>query len=377
MVVLRNGKTVVSGLLVHEWIESSGGAENVLEAMASAFPDADIQCLWNDAPHRFADRSVQETWLARTPLRRHKAIALPFAAGVWRGLPSRQDYEWMLVSSHLFAHHATLAGQDVPKYVYAHTPARYIWNPELDERGNSAAVKAVSPLFRRVDRKRAQEAMAIAANSAFVQDRIAQAWDRDATVIHPPVAVERILSQSDWRTQITDVAELKLLDGLPLPFILGASRFIPYKRLDLVIAAGENAKLPVVLAGRGPHEARLRAVAAAASVPVQIIVSPSDAMLYALMQLANVFVFPAVEDFGIVPVEAQAAGTPVVTGPIGGQVETFENGVSGVLADSADAKDLGAAVGQACDLDSFGADTVTARFNERTFQSNIKRFVTS
>jgi len=375
MVVLRDGTTLVTGLLVHEWIESSGGAENVLEAMARAFPDADIQCLWDDAPHRFADRSVRETWLARTPLRRHKALALPFTVSAWRGLPASRDYEWMLVSSHLFAHHATLADRDVPKYVYAHTPARYIWNPELDERGNSLAVKAVSPLFQRIDRRRAQEATAIAANSAFVRDRIAQAWEREAIVIHPPVAVERILSQSDWRTQVADADELRLLEQLPTPFILGASRFIPYKRLDLVIAAGERTGLPVVIAGRGPEEQRLRTIAATANVPVRIVVSPSDALLYALMQLASVFVFPPVEDFGIVPVEAQAAGTPVVTGPVGGQVETFMDGVSGVTAASTDVGDLADAVRRAASLPRFEARDATARFDEPAFQGSIERFL--
>lgn len=375
LVVLRDGQAVMAGLLVHEWIEASGGAENVLEAMARTFPDADIQCLWDDAPHRFADRTVRETWLARTPLRRHKALALPFTVGAWRGLPAAQDYDWMLVSSHLFAHHATLSRKDVPKYVYAHTPARYIWNPELDERGNSMAVKAVSPVFRGIDRRRAQEATAIAANSAFVRDRIAQAWDRDAVVIHPPVAVERILSQSDWRTQVTDRDELRLLESLPMPFILGASRFIPYKRLDLVISAGERAGLPVVIAGRGPEEQRLRALAASARVPVQIVVSPSDAMLYALMQQASVFVFPAIEDFGIVPVEAQAAGTPVVTGPIGGQVETFVDGVSGCIAESTSTLHLQQAVQSAYELPPFNAAATTNRFAERAFINKVKRFL--
>lgn len=374
LVVLRDGAAVVTGLLVHEWIETSGGAENVLEAMARAFPDADIQCLWNDAPRRFADRSVRETWLARTPLRRHKALALPFTVTAWRGLSAKREYEWMLVSSHLFAHHATLAHREVPKYVYAHTPARYIWNPELDERGNSLAVRAVSPMFQRIDRKRAQEATAIAANSAFVRDRIAQVWERESIVIHPPVAVDRILSQDDWRTQVVDDAERRLLDALPIPFVLGASRFIPYKRLDLVIAAAEKAGLPVVIAGRGPEEQHLREVAAFAEVPVHIIVSPSDALLYALMQQASVFVFPPVEDFGIVPVEAQAAGTPVVTGPIGGQVETFEAGVSGVSADSTSVADLAISIESAIGLASFDARAVTARFDSAIFAERIRAF---
>ncbi len=365
----------MTGLLVHEWISTSGGSENVLEAMARAFPDADIQCLWNDAPQRFPDRAVRETWLAGTKLREHKALALPFTVSTWRGLSASREYDWMLVSSHLFAHHARLGGQDVPKFVYAHTPARYIWNPELDERGKNLLIRGVSPLFRRIDRKRAQEATAVAANSAFVRDRIRQAWDRDATVIHPPVAVDRILSKSEWRAEVVDEVERGLLDELPDAFVLGASRFIPYKRLDLVISAAEKAGLPAVIAGRGPEEQHLRAVAAAARVPVHIVVSPSDEMLYALMQLAAVFVFPAIEDFGIVPVEAQAAGTPVVTGPFGGQVETFENGVSGVVADSTDAADLASAIERATALAPFEPQKMTRRFDEHTFRSSIESFV--
>lgn len=266
----------MAGLLVHEWIEKSGGAERVLDAMAQAFPDAGIRSLWDDTRgERYPGRALDETWLARTPLRRHKALALPFAVPTWRRLSAAQDAEWMLISSHLFAHHARIPGRDVPKFVYAHTPARYIWNPELDERGDSRAVKAVAPLFRRIDRARAQEATAIAANSAFVRDRIRRAWDRDAEVIHPPVAVDRILSTDDWRTEVTAAAELRLLDTLPEVFVLGASRFVRYKSLDRVIQAGEQAGVPVVIAGRGPDEARLRAAASDAGVPVTFAISPS------------------------------------------------------------------------------------------------------
>ncbi len=363
----------MTGLLVHEWIESSGGAENVLEAMARAFPDAGIRCLWNDAPHRFAQRDVRETWLAGTPLRHHKAAALPFMLPTWRRL--RADADWMLVSSHLFAHHARLVGRDVPKYVYAHTPARYIWNPELDSRGDHVAVRAVATLLRRIDRRRAQEATAVAANSAFVRDRIRRAWNRDATVIHPPVAVERIMSRPDWRTEVSGDAERRVLDGLPERFVLGASRFVPYKRLDLVIEAAARAGLPAVIAGGGPDEARLRAAAASADVPVRFVTSPSTALLYALMQRAAVFVFPAVEDFGIVPVEAQAAGTPVVTGPVGGQVETYTPGVSGVTAEAADAGALASAIEYALSLAPFDPRTAVARFGDDVFLTRIRSFV--
>lgn len=374
----RRGQPLMAGLLVHEWIEKSGGAERVLDAMAQAFPDAGIRSLWDDTHgERYPGRELRETWLARTPVRRHKALALPLAVPTWRLLGGPADVEWMLVSSHLFAHHARVLGRDVPKYVYAHTPARYLWNPELDERGASPAVRAVAPLFRRIDRQRAQEAAAVAANSAFVRERIQRAWGRDAVVIHPPVSVDRILSTDDWRTEVTDAGERRLLDALPDVFVLGASRFVRYKSLDKVIDAAARAGVPAVIAGSGPDEARLRTAAATAGVPVSFAISPSDALLYALMQRAAAFVFPAVEDFGIMPVEAQATGTPVVTGPTGGQVESFIDGTSGLAAASTDPIDLAAAISSAIDLPRFDPRAAVSSFDETVFVEKIRAFVRS
>lgn len=372
------GWPLMAGLLVHEWIEKSGGAERVLDAMATAFPDAGIRSLWDDTHGgRYPGRELGETWLSRTPLRRHKALALPLAAPTWRMLSAPDDVEWMLISSHLFAHHARIPRRDVPKYVYAHTPARYIWNPELDERGDSLGVRAVAPLFRRIDRVRAQEATAVAANSAFVRERIRRAWDRDAEVIHPPVAVDHILSRSDWRAGVTVDAERQVLDALPEVFVLGASRFVRYKSLDKVIEAAERAGVSAVIAGSGPDEARLRAAAAAASVPVTFVISPSDPLLYSLMQRSAAFVFPVVEDFGIMPVEAQATGTPVVTGPIGGQLEAYVDGTSGVAAASTDSIDLAAAISSAIDLPRFDARATVSSFDESTFVMRIQSFIRS
>jgi len=346
-----------------------------LDGMARSFPDADIQCLWNDAPSRFADRTVNETWLSTTALRRHKALALPFTAAAWRRVPATRQYDWMLISSHLFAHHAHIAGQDVPKFVYAHTPARYIWNPELDGRGYSTAVRAVAPLFQALDRKRAQEATAVACNSEFVRERIARAWEREAVVIHPPAPVDRILGRDDWRSAVTDEAERRILDELPETFILGASRFVAYKRLDLVIDTAERLGVPVVIAGHGPDADMLRSMAIDARIPARIVESPSDELLYALYQRAAVLVFPPVEDFGITPVEAQAAGTPVVVGPVGGQLETFTEGVSGVVAEATNAEAFADAVRAAWSLPRFDAQAVTERFAQEGFDERIRQFV--
>lgn len=365
----------MSGVIVHEWVEAAGGAERVVEQFVRAFPDADLRVLWDDAPGRF-DTLSTETWLARTPVRRHKALALPLTIPTWRLLGGARDYDWMLVSSHMFAHHAKFRGQNtgIPKYVYVHTPARYIWTPELDERGAHPAIRAVSPLLQTIDRSRAQEATALAANSQFVKERIARVWDRDPVVIHPPVDVEGIADVDRWSALLTD-EEHRQLEALPQEFILGVSRFIPYKRLDLVIAAAEIAGVPAVIAGRGPEEAALRERAASATVPVIFVVSPSDSMLYALFQRASVFVFPPIEDFGIVPVEAQVLGTPIVTGPVGGQLETFTNGTTGIIADSTDPADLASAVERAIDLQPFDGPAITARFSPTAFRQRIQKFV--
>ena len=365
----------MSGLIVTEWIERSGGAERVLDSMGEIFPDSEIYCLWNDAPERFPSGRVAESWLSRTPFRKHKAASLPLLDAVWRRAPVRGDHDWVLASSYVFAHHVKVPDPSVPKFVYAHSPARYLWDPESDDRGRSALVRAAAPTFRCIDRHRAQEATRIAANSRFVRDRIARAWQRDATVIHPPVAVEAIGEKPDWRADVSDAEERRILDALPETFVLGASRFTSYKALDLVIAAADRVGLPAVIAGRGPDEMRLRARAAEVGVPVRFVIAPSDALMYALMQLSAVFVFPPVEDFGIVPVEAQATGTPVVTGPIGGQVETIVPGVSGVVAASTDPADLAAGIEAALHLAPFDSRILSERFGPERFARELQRFV--
>ncbi|WP_437582560.1 glycosyltransferase [Paramicrobacterium sp. CJ85] len=361
----------MSGILVHEWIEKIGGSENVLEALADVFQDADILCLWNNAPERFAGRFVRESVLARTPLRGRKAATLPLTPALWRQ-QSNRGYDWALVSSHSFAHHVSFKGQapEFVKLVYVHTPARYVWNPELDARGDNPLVRAFAAPLKGLDRRRASEAVSIAANSRYVARRIQKSWGRESIVIHPPVEVSDIASCADWAEAIED-SEQSIVDALPSEFVLGASRFIPYKRLDLAIRAGESSGFPVVIAGAGPDEQSLRTLAANASVPVTIVTRPSNALLRTLYQRALVFVFPAVEDFGIMPVEAMAAGTPVVCSSAGGVPETVIDGETGAHVRQWENRELARAVEAASNLSS-GVVTAHARqFSQEQFRANI------
>lgn len=369
--VIGENDEVTNGIIVHEWLARAGGSENVFEAIAAAFPDAERWCLWNEAGDRFAP--VHETVLARTPLKGKKALALPLMPTVWRHLPPRSA-EWLLVSSHLFAHHARFAGEarDAKKLVYVHTPARYIWVPELDGRGGSPLARAASSVLKPLDRKRAQEPVAIAANSKFIRQRVADTWERDAEVIYPNVDVERILAEP-----VLTAEDEARLAALPDGFILGFSRFVPYKRLEAAIDAGRAADLPVVLAGGGDGEAALRAYAAEHHPgKVSFVLNPSDELLSAVLRRAAALVFAPIEDFGIIPVEAMAAGTPVLANAIGGAVESVIDGETGAhVHDWSDAAELRAAVDRAL---SASPDACRARaqdFSSAVFDRRIRDFV--
>lgn len=360
------------GLLAHEWLEPTGGSENVFEDLHEILQPIEAWCLWNDAPNRF--RNVRETWIAKTPLRHSKVLALLPMLLAWRHR-RRTTASWVLTSSHLFAHHARFVrcdGGPLRKIVYAHTPARYIWVPWLDPRGSSVLVRLIAPALKRLDRRRAQEAVAIAANSNFVAERISATWAREAEVIYPPVDVSRFTTMP----VLTDF-EATVLQQLPADFLLGVSRFVPYKRLDLVLAAGVASGMPVVIAGAGgPDEDRLRRLAKESGHDVHFVVAPSQGLLQALLAGATAVVFPPVEDFGIVPVESMAAGTPVLVNEIGGAAESVIDGVTGVVVrDWTDANSLRSAVAAARTCKPEDCKQRAAHFSRERFAVEIREFV--
>lgn len=358
------------GLIAQEWIAPHGGSENVAEAMARSFPDADVTTLWNDAPERFAGHQVRESWLARTPLRRSKAAAVPFMSPTWSAVDVA-DYDFVLASSHVFAHH--IGGRSAPrKFAYVHTPARTIWAPDQDARGSSVPVRALAPAFRLLDRRFVSPNTSYAANSEYIKQRIQKVWGMNSTVIYPPVDVGIIRSK---QLQLS-AEERELVDALPDGFVLGASRFVPYKRLDLVLAAAEEAGLPVVLAGSGPDDQHLRQLASALRVPVRFVQRPSDALLHELYRRASAFVFPAVEDFGIMPVEAMAAGTPVVVFEQGGASESVRLVDGGVVTSSLEAGAMARAILRAARMNCGNVPKrVQEAFGESTFHTRLRTWM--
>ena len=363
------------GAIVHEWIESTGGSEKVVDAMARLLPGTDIVCLWDNASGRFGDRQVSESILARTPLRGRKALSVPVVPMAWRNRRN-PGYDWAIVSTHQFAHQVTFRGQpaDFPKYVYVHTPSRFLWTPELDPRGASPIVRAAAPALRAVDRTRAREATAIAVNSRVVQRRVAQFWDRESVVLYPPVDVDRIAGVAQWADRLCG-ADAATFDRLPTDFLLGASRLVSYKRLDDVIRLGAMAGLPVVIAGDGPERPRLAALADELAVPTTFLGRVSDELLYALYQRAVAYVFPAIEDFGIMPVEAMAAGATVVAAHVGGTAETVLDGVTGALCDFSSALERASALSRIGGIRPADSKARATMFDVRRFDEGFSRWV--
>ncbi|GAA1391395.1 glycosyltransferase [Catellatospora chokoriensis] len=356
---LLPGKSVA---IVHEWFGATGGSENVFLAINQVLPQAKGFVLWRDRDaHRGA--SYRESWLGRTPLRRSKALALPMMPLAWRTL-TREKFDLVLSSSHAFAHHVKAGPSEHTRYLsYIHSPARYIWSPNLDHRGSPGVLSLPRRALQAVDVRMNRHVHSYAANSSEVRGRIERFWKRDAYVIHPPVDVDYFAAApAAQRSQSRD-------------YLLGVGRWIPYKNFDLMIQIAEAARLPLVIAGSGPMEAVLRRQAASVSVPVTFEQRPSRERLRELYWGAKALLFPTHEDFGIIPVEAMACGTPVLGLRSGGLLETVADGKTGFLLASKEPHDY---VDRLRHLDELDRSIVSAHaenFSEAVFRARLASWI--
>ncbi|MEM7340882.1 MAG: glycosyltransferase [Actinomycetota bacterium] len=351
--------------IVHEWVSSRAGAEQVFEGLADAFPSADLYCLSLDPDARFMPddvRPITRTMLDRPWLRDRRALTLPTMPLAWRAV-TRPRYDLVVSSSHAFSR--WFARPDDGLHLsYVHTPMRYVWTPGIDRRGRALGVASIPARWalRRLDLASRRWTDGWAANSAVVADRIARFYGVAAEVVHPPIDVDR------WAPGAPDDRPER---G---EHVVALSRFVPYKRLDLAIAAADAAGVPITVLGRGPTEPVLREAAAVARVPVEIIVDPPNHVVRHHLQRARALVFPAQDDFGLVPIEAQAAGTPVLALDRFGASESVIDGETGVLVADQSVSALAAGLRRLLDAD-FDADACIAsarRFDRSGFTARVR-----
>ncbi|QEY33232.1 glycosyltransferase family 4 protein [Synechococcus sp. RSCCF101] len=300
--------------LVHEWFtpRSVGGSEQVVQAL-DQFLNADLFALVDGESTRPSSwlygRRVRTSWVQRLPWGvSHVQQYLPLLPVAIEHL-DLADYPLVLSSSHLVAK-GVLTGPDQCHVSYVHTPARYAWDQmQAYLRRSTLARSPLGPLIRwqlhrlrQWDSLSAQRVDRLVANSRFTASRIWRCWRRRAAVVHPPVAVDRYAPQGDRDD-----------------FYLSLCRLVPYKRVDLVVEACNRAGLPLVVAGDGPERRRLEALA---GPTVRVIGHCSQEEARRLMGSCRAYVYAGLEDFGIAPVEAMAAGAPVIALARGGLLDT-------------------------------------------------------
>jgi glycosyltransferase involved in cell wall biosynthesis len=302
--------------LVHDYLLVMRGAERTFAAMAECWPDAPIHTtLFDDegTEGRFAGRDVRTSGLQRLGLRQQgfrKMLPL------FPGAVERMDLgtpDVVVSSSSAFAHGVRVPDEAV-HICYCHSPFRYVWHERATALGELPA--PARPLLRRVlDRTRvwdleaSQRITHYLANSRITQRRIADFYDRDSTILHPPVEVDRFAP------------------GEPEDWFLMVSEIVRHKRHDVVLEAAERAGKRVRVVGDGPERERLQQ-----RFPnVEFLGRVDDDTLAGLYSRCAALLIGCVEEFGITGVEAQAAGRPVVAPAAGGASETVIPGVTGVL----------------------------------------------
>lgn len=341
-------------VLVHDFLIQMGGAEKVVEAMAEAWPDAPIATsatLGANLFPVFRSPRVVNSWMQGLPgLRRlHKKLFFlyPFAFRSLR-LP---DARIAWISSSSFS--KWVRKPRGTKFVcYCHTPPRYFWNPDEyleNEIGTPLLrgfVRMLMPLFRWSDRRQSRKIDLFLANSQNVRRRIRECYGRNSVVVYPPVDVGRF--------QVGERSE---------DFYLIVSRLVAYKRIDLAVEAFTALGRRLVVIGDGPDRRRLEAMA---GPTVAFLGRAPDEVVTEKMATCRAYVFPGSEDFGIVPVEAQACGKPVVAFRDGGALETVVENKTGVFFDRPEADALAAAV---LDLESRAWDARRIRRNAERFST--------
>lgn len=350
--------------LVHEWLTNWAGSEQVLAALAEVFPDAPVFTMVADADlvrKHLPARRVHTSFIQRFPkATRLYQWYLPFMPLAVEQFDLR-EYDVVISSSHACAK-GVLTRSDAVHICYCHTPIRYAWDMYHDYLNTTGRLQRwwARPLMhylRLWDALAAQRVDRFVANSRAVAERIGKHYRQPADVVHPPVDTE-------YYTPGDSVED----------FYLVAGRLVPYKRVDLAVEAFTRLGKPLVVIGDGPERRRLEALAGSS---VRFLGYQPRDVLRDHFRRCRALIFPGEEDFGIVPVEVQACGRPVVAYGRGGALDSVQDGVTGILFPQQTAESLMRAIERAerTEWDSRQIVAWAARFSTRRFQERMRGLV--
>jgi glycosyltransferase involved in cell wall biosynthesis len=355
--------------LVHDWMVSPGGAERVLLLLHEMWPEAPIYTA-AFVPEKFPEfgsADVRPTWLDLIPLakKKHQLFSLP-RAWAFKFL-NLSEYD-IVISSCSAESKYVHTGKNTLHICYCHTPIRYYWSDYDWYRDHPPfgklnwLAKGLLPLMigglRGMDFRAAQKVDKYIANSKYIQARIEKYYKRSSVVVYPPVGVQRFAMSAAPRGD----------------YYLIVGRQVAYKRLDLAVDAFNELGLPLKISGVGEEIAKQKL---RAKPNIEFLGRVPDDQIVALYGGARGFVFPAVEDFGIVPVEAMASGTPVIAYGEGGALESVIEGVTGTFFHEKTPQSLVEAV-RRLETMQFDPQAVRAqaeKFSEEAFRDQIRAYV--
>ena len=351
--------------LVHDWLNQRGGAEDVLETLVGFYPDSPIYTSLyapDIMPDAYRQWDIRTLWTDKLPrIHTHHQPYLALYPLAWDGL-DLSDYDVILSNKSGFCH--GVRHDDRTLHVcYCLAPTRYVWQPDayIAREGFSREVElGLRPLIamlRRWDLMAARRVDEFIAISTEIQARIKRFYGRDSVIIFPPVDTARF--------QPSNVVE---------DYFLVVSRLIPYKRIDLAVEAATKLGVPLKVAGKGRDLDQLKARAGST---VEFLGYVPDDQLPDLMARCKAFIFPGLEDFGITPVQAQAAGRPVIAYRGGGALDTVIPGKTGELFDAMTVDSL-MAVMRDFDASAYDVRQIRAhaeQFDTAVFEREITRCV--
>jgi glycosyltransferase involved in cell wall biosynthesis len=351
--------------LVHDWLTGMRGGEKVLDALCEIFPGAPLYTLVRvpgSVTPRIEARTIHTSFVQQLPrpgrFYRHYLPLYPLAVELF----DFSGYDLVISSSHCAVKSVKVPASAV-HVCYCHSPMRYAWDQFDAYFGPAQVGKLTSRLMRPVMRQMARWDRATAgrvdrflANSQYVAGRIGRYYNRRSTIVYPPVDTDFYTPDSHSSSR---------------GFLI-VSALVPYKRLEVAIEACRRASVPLTIVGTGPEEARLRALAGPA---VEFLGWQSDEQIRALYRSSAATLLPGTEDFGIVPVESQACGTPVVALNDGGARETVSDGSTGVLVDRPTVEAFADGLNRllATPLDPAAARANALRFSRQQFIASFKQ----
>lgn len=357
--------------LVQDWLTEIGGAEKVFAAFLELYPEADVFTLTSQkkviAELGISQKRLHESFISKLPLgRKHYRLYLPFYA---KAIESFDFSEYdLIISSSSSVAKGIIKNSNQLHICYCHSPVRYAWDlyhhylreSKLSGFGLRGFIaRHVLHKLRIWDIISANRVDVFIANSNYIKKRIWNVYKRDAIVIYPPVNVE--------------LFPLKQEKG---DYFFSASRMVPYKKIDLIVRVFNELKdKRLIIAGDGPDYEKIKKIA---GLNVELLGFVSNEELICLMGNAKAFVFAADEDFGIIPVEAQACGTPVIAYGRGGALETVVDGVTGIYFEEQEEGSLREAIRRfemAGGLKPYEIRKNAEKFSKERFMNAIKEVV--